>query len=879
MTTDLFFGSDQILVPKIYSLVLAIKITRSKMITIRGQISALLHRNFILQFRQIKTNVAQLVFPILLMIVLITMNNALKKAMEQNGNNGDNQQYNVYKSTYNFDQSTGTYYWFKNPPAGWDAAGINNISQPNTTLLGNLKGGIYTLYNSTGYINIPVPVFKEITNGSIDEAMYDYFYNTVLPDFPKYAYNFDNFSYIIPSYGITFNELSLSQKILNYSIENFYTAMNNGPYSYNFVRSYWDSSDGDFISMLNNAFIKMTLGQNYYINGDLTYFDVYVNFNIDTLSYMMGLFFLPIVFTFIFPVFVFNLVQEKEKKLFQVMSMMGLKNITYILSNYLFFIILYLIIATVMIIMGCAGSLPYFLKEPFRIILLIVVYGFSLVSLAFLFSAFFWKSKTSAIISYIFVLVAPSIGSNLDMFVFRLKPVALPYLWVPQFAFSHGLYVVFIALSTSDGSYDYMMSLSNYSEYGKVVVTLVMEAIVFFLLGVYFNNVIPKEFGVTLSPFYPIQELIKLFKKKDEHGETTKLLEETSLLVNDTDDIIEEDQDCANERTKANSNQKFLLKAINIKKTYKTKGVVKEALVNFCLTSGEGEILGLLGPNGAGKTTFIHIIGGMYKPTSGDAFINGLSIRNEMHDIYNFLGFCPQHDILYDDLTIQQHLEFYSKLKGLYDSHEQILQHIDYVLAKVKLEEHRFKRITELSGGMKRRVSISIALLGNNKLILLDEPSTGLDPDARRSVWDIIQDIRHDKTILITTHNMEEADVLSNKIAIIASGRLQCVGSPIYLKNRYGNGFKLQIVPLNEGFRSSLIKFVLDNYPMAMQQESVSDELIFLIPKDSDISTIFDIISKNKHELGIKEWGVSQTSLEDIFMKMVEREEATSTHQ
>ncbi|EFA80037.1 ABC transporter A family protein [Heterostelium album PN500] len=776
--------------------------------------------------------------------------------------------YDVSSSPHLYEDRSASYYWFKNPPAGWDAAGINSVYQPNTTLLGNVKESIVMIYNNS-YVEVKIPAYREISYTTMDQAIYDFYHNKSLV--PKVQNDSSpNFSNFTPSYGITFNELSISKKILNYTFENFYSAHYDQEND-QFLNIGWSARDDDLISMLNNAFIKIAMGQNYSINGDLSIYEVRINSNIDSFPYMQAMLFLPIVFTFIFPVFVFNLVQEKEKKLFQVMSMMGLKNITYILSNYLFFIILYLIIATVMIVMGLGGSLPYFLKEPFRIILLIVVYGFALVSLAFLFSAFFWKSKTSAIISYIFILVTPLVGSILDLFVFGLKTVPLPYLWVPQFAFSHGLYANFITLSTYDDAYSNMTSLSNYSEYGRVVVTLVMEAIVFFLLGVYLNNVIPREFGVTLSPFYPFYDMKKLFKKKifENHQ-----VEETSLLVNDTDDIFEEDQDCANERTKAHSNQKFLLKAINIKKTYKTKGVVKEALVNFCLTSGEGEILGLLGPNGAGKTTFIHIIGGMYQPTSGDAFINGLSIRNEMHSIYNFLGFCPQHDILYDDLTIQQHLEFYSKLKGLFDTRQKILEHIDYVLGMVKLAEHRNKKITELSGGMKRRVSISIALLGNNKLILLDEPSTGLDPDARRSVWDIIQEIRHDKTILITTHNMEEADVLSNKIAIIASGRLQCVGSPIYLKNRYGNGFKLQIVPLNEGFRSSLIKFVLDNYPMAMQQESVSDELIFLIPKDSDISTIFDIISKNKHELGIKEWGVSQTSLEEIFMKMVEREES-----
>ncbi|GAM27254.1 hypothetical protein SAMD00019534_104290 [Acytostelium subglobosum LB1] len=847
------------------------------MITVRGQIRALFHRNVLMQLRQIKTNVVQLVFPLALMVILIVVGNVVKKLTDQNG--GNNSGMSVYTYYMPMDQSIYGYYWFSNPPPPSMPAGINNNTQPNTTLLGQIPQQWSSFYQANGPVTqVLTPYFYEDSAANIDNDIIALYQNN-LSAVRDAGWNPPNLSYVPPLSAIYFNSYEPAAHSISYTLENFAQQFTKGAFS-NMLQWSQQSYDSNWrlMSTINTAFLNMAYGEDYGIIGDQIQFTVQAGFQPNTVFYFMAIYLLPTVLTFIFPVFVFNLVYEKEHKLFQVMSMMGLKNTTYVLSNHLFFLMLYTFIALLMIAISFAGNVPYMFEQPFRIILLIFAYGLSLVSMAFLFSAFFWKAKTSAIISYIFVLLAPNIGCNIDQFVFKGSAAPIPYLWVPQFAFTHGLYIIFVVMTSPPGTYDHLIALDHYSEYGVVIISLLMESIVFFFLGIYLGNVIPKEYGVTLSPLYPIKDFIGWTKKKTRGvGEASPLIgkqsdDTTPILINDDTDIIEEDQDCKRERERANSDDSYLLKAVNIKKIYKTKGTVKEALVNFCLTSEKGEILGLLGPNGAGKTTFIHIIGGVYTPTSGDAYINGYSISTEMRDIYNFLGFCPQHDILYDDLTIQEHLVFYSRLKGLYNSTYEMEKAIDSLLERVKLAEHRDKRISALSGGMKRRVSISISLLGDNKLILLDEPTTGLDPDARRAIWDIIQDVRQDKTILITTHNMEEADVLCNKIAIVASGRLQCIGSPLYLKNRFGNGFKLEVVPVADQYRESIVHTVMSTYPTAITEEAVGQELIFLIPKQEDIGRIFEVIANNKVQMGVKEWGVSQTSLEEIFMKMVENE-------
>eukprot|EP01133_Synstelium_polycarpum_P003606 gene3606-4130_t len=832
-------------------------------ITVSGQLSALL------------------LFPILCMVVVIAISNVMMKLDGSlSGSSSEDDSGQIYTSKKSLTMTQVSSYAFTNPPAPAAPVGTSDLYQ-NTGLLSYFPTATYNpdYYNPNDSIRIPF--FHLYDNPvALDDYLQEY-YRTNVKNMSWSSFQDSNYSLSIipPTSAILFNEYSPAK--LSYTTEPVTSVISESTYTFSPVSSIfsmeYQETPWRITSYINNAYLKTILGVDYFIDNSEIQSTTNPSFSFTTIVYIMGMFMFPTMFTFIFPVFVHNLVFERQQKLFQVMSMMGLRNSTYVLANHLFFVILYGIIATVMIIMGFAAQLAFFIQEPGKMILLIVLYGFSLVSMAFLFSAFFWKAKTSTIVSYIFVLVTPMIGSNLEMFVFHGEPAPLPYLFFPPFAFVHGLFAIFLKLNGTKGNYDYMISFSSYSELSRVCMALFVESIVFFFVGIYLANVIPKEYGVSYSPFYPIyslKEWIGSLRRKSTDGESIGLLSSNSSInVNDDGEILEEDSDCRAEREKANSNNHYLLKSVNLKKVYKTGGRTKEALVNFCLTSNEGEILGLLGPNGAGKTTFIHIIGGMYNATSGEAFINRYPISTEMEKIYEHLGFCPQHDILYDDLTIQQHLVFYTQLKGIFNNKIDRDHHIDDILTKVKLEEHRDKRITQLSGGMKRRVSIAIALLGNNKLVLLDEPTTGLDPDARRAVWDIIQDVRHDKTILITTHAMDEADVLCNKIAIVAAGRLQCVGSPIYLKNRYGNGFKLDVV-LNDNSTSQVIHdTVLGHFPTALPQEPVNDEICYLIPKGSDISIIFDEIARNKEAWGIKEWGVSQTSLEEIFMKMVEREE------
>ena len=161
--------------------------------------------------------------------------------------------------------------------------------------------------------------------------------------------------------------------------------------------------------------------------------------------------------------------------------------------------------------------------------------------------------------------------------------------------------------------------------------------------------------------------------------------------------------------------------------------------------------------NGAGKTTLMHIMACMYEPTSGQAEINGFDCKQDMSAVRQSLGVCPQHDVLFAELTVVEHLQIFAGLKGL--AAEEAEQEVQEKIAEVGLTEKANVRSSNLSGGQKRKLSLAISLIGNSTAVFLDEPTSGMDPYSRRSTWNILQSNREGRALILTTHFMDEADV------------------------------------------------------------------------------------------------------------------------
>jgi ABC-type multidrug transport system ATPase subunit len=208
----------------------------------------------------------------------------------------------------------------------------------------------------------------------------------------------------------------------------------------------------------------------------------------------------------------------------------------------------------------------------------------------------------------------------------------------------------------------------------------------------------------------------------------------------------------------------------------------------------EGELFCLLGPNGAGKTTTINCLTGALPVTGGEALIYGHPIAcgaTGMDRVRQLMGVCPQFDVQWNELTGREHLQIYGHVKGVKPS--LVNAQATHLLEKVALGKAAKTRSAAYSGGMRRRLSVAIALLGDPKIVYLDEPTTGMDPISRRYVWDIIQEAKKGRAIVLTTHSMEEADVLGDRIGIMARGRLQAVGSSLRLKQKFGAGYQVSV--------------------------------------------------------------------------------------
>jgi ABC-type multidrug transport system ATPase subunit len=304
----------------------------------------------------------------------------------------------------------------------------------------------------------------------------------------------------------------------------------------------------------------------------------------------------------------------------------------------------------------------------------------------------------------------------------------------------------------------------------------------------------------------------------------------------------------------------------NLSKSYNKEIYV---LKNISMLIEKGKMFGLLGQNGAGKTSMIKILCGLLKPNSGELFINGVHLK-EFHSKLN-IGYCPQHPILFDNLSVTGHLLFYSRLKGVPSSQEK--EHISEILKLVKLESLSVNYLAkDLSGGMKQRLSLGIALTGNPSSLILDEPTSSLDPVSKIEMWKILQNIKHEKCVLFSTHSLEEADILCDKIAIISKGELKCIGSPSFLKKTYGSGYHL-MVEFPVEFENSVVEFIEDLIPKSLIIRRYLGRLVFGILKQSDfnLSKFVHLMESESQNRQILYWSISDTTLEDVFMNIVQK--------
>ncbi|KAJ3214066.1 hypothetical protein HDU67_002110 [Dinochytrium kinnereticum] len=315
------------------------------------------------------------------------------------------------------------------------------------------------------------------------------------------------------------------------------------------------------------------------------------------------------------------------------------------------------------------------------------------------------------------------------------------------------------------------------------------------------------------------------------------------------------------------------VRIVKLSKQYKGNTAVKE----FSGVFESGKVYAVLGHNGAGKTTLINMLSLVTTPTHGDCFMFGYDIHQDIQSLQSIMSLCPQFDALYPALTAYQHVEFYANFLGR--EKKGMKEFITEVIEKVGLGEALHRRVGGFSGGMKRRLSLALATVSErSRIVFLDEPTTGLDPLSRRKVWKVIQELKQNRVVVLTTHSMEEADELGDQICIMHQGRLRASGSSLFLKNRFGKGYQLTIVNRKQSpsqkitldqddlMRTAMEKYVKYALPGADVVSSAAGAVTVAVGKGGN-GRLAGFLRKLREERGV-EWGISSSTLEEVFLKL-----------
>src|SRR6266699_606350 len=284
------------------------------------------------------------------------------------------------------------------------------------------------------------------------------------------------------------------------------------------------------------------------------------------------------------------------------------------------------------------------------------------------------------------------------------------------------------------------------------------------------------------------------------------------------------------------------------------------AVDHLTLSVMQGEIFGLLGPNGSGKTTTIHMISGLSVPTSGEVRVMGNDVRHNARQVHQILGSVPQETALYEELTAWANMDFHADLFGI--PRKQKKERITKLLELVQLLDRKDSRVGTFSGGMKRRLALARALLHDPQLIYLDEPTLGVDVQARRAIWDYILALRDQgKTVLITTNYLEEAQVLCERVAIIDHGKLIAVDTPEHLKQTYG-GSVIEVETAQPVKDTATLR-ALEGVNDVMQEGT---HLKITVQGTSNIAA--QVITILSQEGEIKDIAIREPNLDEIFLKL-----------
>lgn len=518
---------------------------------------------------------------------------------------------------------------------------------------------------------------------------------------------------------------------------------------------------------------------------------------------------------FLFPYFAISLVIEKEKQQKEILLLNSLSRSAYWIGTYLADYILFWVPNLISLILMWSFKISLFSgSNAGPSFLVVLLTGWAGLPFVYLLSFIFDKEETANKWIYSTISIIGGIPVALTAVLGNKHAAQIDYLsFIPAFGYFRGL-------SDIESGFSYTIPC----------VLLFVDGIIYWAIILLIDFKFFSRFKKINTPFF--------------------------TRVQEDDDVIRERESVLHSMNQHDD-------AINVKevvKSYDNKFVAVKG-VSFRVKSGE--CFGLLGPNGAGKTSILGVMIGATDADSGESIC-------EFSDKNKVQGVCPQFDVLWDLLSAREHLSIYGRIKGLVGKELELA--IEESLDLFGLKEYADQNSAGYSGGTKRKLCSAISLLANPHIVFMDEPSTGMDPVTRRMLWNVIEQKKHGRVLILTTHSMEEAEALCTRVGIMVKGQLRCIGSPQHLRNKYGSGYRLTInTPVANSERVS--KWVNERYT-SRSQMAVGGVLNFDIQQGSfEIHKIFQDIEEVKNELAIVDYCLSQTSLEQVFLRFALEQE------
>ncbi|KAK4327951.1 hypothetical protein Pmani_001612 [Petrolisthes manimaculis] len=583
--------------------------------------------------------------------------------------------------------------------------------------------------------------------------------------------------------------------------------------------------------------------------------------------------FLPsyVVLSFILlsPSLIKSVVHEKETGVRELVRLMGM-NRWLVWGGWflhaLVVVILVVTIITIMITVGLPGEggvrIPPILNysNPFLVWLILFLYGICSIAFCLTVSTFFSRptlATTLGILVWLFSYYIPNTFIYFNYDDLGLTPKILAC-FLPNMAMTLSFRVISMFEGRALGvQWDNLWTTGNPRDEltpGMIMLMLVLDLFLYCFLIWYVDQISPGTYGVSLPWYFPFQKSYWFGTVPSEEG----------LGNGEVDSKLQQNFEEEPEGLRPG------IVIRNLRKEFRALGrKTKVAVENVSMTCYEGQCTVLLGHNGAGKTTTMSILTGVFAPSGGAAEVGGWNIATHLKEAREELGLCPQHNMLFVDLTVLQHLLFFGRLKGM--KTKEAMEEAMEVLQRLDLWDKKDMFGDQLSGGMKRKLCLAISFIGGSKVVILDEPSSGLDPESRRWVWQVVQGERGRRTVLVTTHHMEEADVLGDRVAIMSSGRVVCAGSTLFLKNKFGDGYTLDMIVKEGCDLNSITQNVTQHMPLAELKSQRGGEVSYkLPPTTSHFASLLTSLTTHKEEFGISHVGLSLTTMEQVFLRVSE---------